>query len=340
MKKSIRFVALTALAASTPAAAQVVLNASSWVPPAAPLTAAMLVPLCQDIEKVTSARVKCNILPKHPVAPPQTFDAVRDGVIDLSFATHGYTPGRFALSEAIEFPAMGDTAVATSVGYQRIFERRLAKYDEHKGVVPITMFTHGPGALFNTKRAVKELKDLQGMKLRVGSNITSDIMTVLGAVPMLKPASETYELLSSGVADGTTITKEAPVSFRFLPVVKHATYIPGGLYTQSFAWVANPAKWQSIPAADMKLIQPLLGEAMARRSGRGWDSADEKGVAAVRGANIPMVTASPAFIAEIKSKTDSLEKTWAEKKAKPKGVDGIALLKELRAEIARVSREK
>lgn len=331
---------IVALALSTPAAAQVVLNASSWVPPAAPLTAAMLVPLCQDMEKVTSGRVKCNVLPKHPVAPPQTFDAVRDGVIDLSFATHGYTPGRFALSEVIEFPFMGDTAVASSVAYQRIFERILAKYDEHKGVVPLTMFTHGPGALFNTKRPVKELKDLQGMKLRVGSNITSDILNVLGAVPMLKPASETYELLSSGVADGTTITKESPVSFKFLPVIKHATYIPGGLYTQSFAWVANPAKWNSIPAADLKLIQPLLGEAMARRSGRGWDTADEKGVAAVRAADIPIVTASPAFIAEIRAKTEELEKTWAEKKARPKGVDGIALLKELRAEIAKVSKEE
>lgn len=331
---------VAALALSAPAAAQVVLNASSWVPPAAPLTAAMLVPLCQDMEKATSGRVRCNILPKHPVAPPQTFDAVRDGVIDLSFATHGYTPGRFALTEAIEFPFMGDTAVATSVAYQRVFERRLAKYDEHKGVVPITMFTHGPGALFNTRRAVNALKDLQGMKLRVGSNITSDIMTALGAVPMLKPASETYELLSSGVADGTTITKEAPVSFKFLPVVKHATYVPGGLYTQSFAWVANPAKWKSIPAADMKLIQPLLGEAMARRSGRGWDVADEKGVAAVRAANVPMVTASPQFLTEIRARTDSLEKVWAEKKAKPMGVDGIALLKELRAEIAQVSKEK
>ena len=331
---------VAAFALSGPAAAQVVLNASSWVPPGAPLTAAMLVPLCQDMEKATSGRVRCNILPKHPVAPPQTFDAVRDGVLDISFATHGYTPGRFILTEAVEFPFMGDTAEATSVAYQRIYERSLAKYNEHKGVEVITVFAHGPGALFNTKRAVDDVTDLQGMKLRVGSNITSDIMTALGAVPMLKPASETYELLSSGVADGTTIVKEAPVSFKFLPVLKHATYVEGGLYNQSFAWIANPAKWKSIPAADMKLIRPLLGEAMARRSGRGWDAADTKGVAATRAAGVAIVNAGPKFVADIKARTEPLEKAWAEKKAKPMGVDGLALLKELRAEIARVAKEK
>lgn len=338
--KTTRLLGLTAFALCAPASAQVTINASSWVPPAAPLTAAMLVPLCQDMEKVTSGRVKCNLLPKHPVAPPQTWDAVQNGVIDLSFGTHGYVPGRFALAEAIEFPFMGDTAVASSVGYQRVFERMLAKYDEHKGVVPLAMFTHGPGAIFNTKRAVKELKDLQGMKIRVGGAIVGDILSALGAVPMFKPASETYELMSSGVADGTAITKEAPVSFKFLPVIKHATYIPGGLYTQSFAWIMNPAKWNSIPAADRKLLQPLMGEALARRSGLGWDTADEKGVAAVRDAKVPMVTASPAFLAEIRAKTESLERTWIENKAKPKGVDGAAVLKALRDEIAKVAKEK
>src|SRR5215831_13854305 len=85
------------------ASAQVTLNASSWVSPGHPLTANMLVPLCGDIEKATSGRVKCNVLPKAPVAPPQTFDAVANGLIDLSFTSHGYTPGRFALTEAPEF---------------------------------------------------------------------------------------------------------------------------------------------------------------------------------------------------------------------------------------------
>ena len=338
--KFARSIGLAALAVSAPVAAQVNLNASSWLPPTHALTAAMLVPLCQDMEKVTSGRVKCNLLPKHPVAPPQTWDAVRDGVLDLSFGTHGYVPGRFTLAEAMEFPFMGNTAVANSVAYQRIFERMLAKYDDHKGVVPLAMFTHGPAAIYNTKRPVKGLKDLQGMKIRVGGAVVGDIMTALGAVPMLKPASETYELLSSGVADGTAITIEAPVSFKFLPVVKHATYIPGGLYTQSFAWIANPAKWNSIPDADRKLIQPLIGEALSRRQGRAWDTADEKGVAAVREAKIPIVNASRSFVAEIKAKTGALEKAWIENKAKPKGVDGAALLKALRAEIVKVTKEK
>ena len=328
-----------ALVASTQAFAQVTLNASSWVSPAHPLTSNMLVPLCDDIAKATSGRVKCNVLPKAPVAPPQTFDAVADGLIDLSFTSHGYTPGRFALTEAPEFPFMGDTAEVTAVAYQRIYERMLARADEHKGVVVLSVFTHGPGQIYNMKHAINSLKDFDGLKIRVGGGVVTDVARALGTVPILKPAPESYELLSSGVIDGVFFPKESPLSFKFIPLIKYVTLVPGGLYNTSFAWMANPAKWNSIPEADRKLIAPLLGEALARRSGRAWDAADAKGLAAMQEAKLAVASASPALVAEIRSKTSELEREWVEKKAKPKGVDGAAVLSALRAEIASLQKK-
>jgi TRAP-type C4-dicarboxylate transport system substrate-binding protein len=337
--KLARGCALAAMIASGPSGAQVILNASSWVPPAHPITANMLVPLCDDIAKATSNRVRCNILPKAPVAPPQTFDAVANGLIDLSMTSHGYTPGRFALTEAPEFPFMGDTAEVTAVAYQRIFERMLAKADEHKGVVVLSVFTHGPGQIYNVKRPINTLHDFEGLKIRVGGGVVTDVAKALGAVPILKPAPESYELLSSGVADGVFFPKESPASFKFIPLIKYVTLVPGGLYNTSFVWMANPAKWNSIPESDRKLIAPLLGEALARRSGRAWDAADAKGVAAMQEAKLPMTTASPQLVAEIRAKTAGLEAEWIEKKAKPKGVDGAAVLKALRAEIAALQKK-
>src|ERR1700704_2693533 len=143
--KSVRGFGLAALFASAPAAAQVTLNASSWVSPGHPLTATMLAPLCADIEKATAARVKCNILPKAPVGAVQTFDGVKDGLMDLSFITHGYTPGRFALTDAHEYTVVGVTAGVTSVAFQRIHERALARTKEHGDLVLLAVFTHGPG---------------------------------------------------------------------------------------------------------------------------------------------------------------------------------------------------
>jgi len=113
-------------------------------PARASLTAGMLVPFCADMESVTGARVKCNILPKAPVGAAQTLDGIKDGLMDLSFITHGYTPGRFALTEAAEFPLHGR--------YRRDHFRRVpahprARAGENEGtrdLVLLSVFTHGP----------------------------------------------------------------------------------------------------------------------------------------------------------------------------------------------------
>jgi TRAP-type C4-dicarboxylate transport system substrate-binding protein len=318
----------------TPAAAhaQLVLNVNTWVPPSHHIVSEITMPFCKDMERVTQGRVKCNLLPKAVVSAPQTFDAVRDGLADISFIVPGYTPGRFVLTDSIEFPFQGETAEATSVAYQRVHDRMLAKFDEHKGVKIIAVFTHGPGEIYNTKRAVASLKDLDGMKIRVGGGMVNEVAKVLGTVPMLKPAPESYELLSQGVADGVFFPKEAPVAFKLVPLIKHATFIPGGLYCTSFTLIMNEAKWKQISAADQAEINKLMGEPLARTAGKAWDRADQRGEKAVRDANIPIVTASPQFVAEIKSRTSGLEKAWIEK-AKAKGADGAAILKAIHAEL-------
>lgn len=315
------------------AGAQVTLNVNTWVPPSHLLVADVVMPFCKDVEGATQGRVKCNLLPKAVVAAPQTLDAVKNGLADISFIVPGYTPGRFTLTDAPEFPFMGDTSEALSVAYQRVHEKMLAKYDEFKGVHVLAVFTHGPGQIYNTKRPVASLKDLEGLKIRVGGGLVNEVAKVLGTVPMLKPAPESYELLSQGVADGLFFPKESPLSFKLVPIIKHVTYVPGGLYNTSFAHIMNEAKWKEISEADRAAITKLSGVALARRTGKAWDATDAKGEKAVRDANIPVVVADAKFIAEIKAKTAGLEQAWIER-AKAKGADGKAILSALQSELA------
>jgi TRAP-type C4-dicarboxylate transport system substrate-binding protein len=335
VRKNWLILTAAACALSLPAAvadAQLVLNANAWVPPSHHLVSEIMMGFCKDAEAATQGRVKCNLLPKAVVAAPQTFDAVRDGLADISFMVPGYTPGRFVLTDAVEFPFLGETSEALSVAYQRVHDRMLAKIDEHKGVKILAVFTHGPGQIFNTKRPVTSLKDLEGMKIRVGGGMVNDVAKAIGTIPMLKPAPESYELLSQGVADGVFFPKEAPLAFKLVPLIKHVTYIPGGLYNVAFTLIMNEAKWNQISPADQAAINKLTGEPLARSSGKAWDRADARGEKAVRDANIPIVTASPQFVAEIRSRTAGLRQAWIEK-AKAKGADGEAILKAVQAEL-------
>jgi TRAP-type C4-dicarboxylate transport system substrate-binding protein len=323
---------------ATGANADTMLNVTAWVPPAHLLVADVTMPFCKDMEGATQGRVKCNLLPKSVVAAPQTLDAVKDGLADLSFVTHGYTPGRFVLTDVSEFPFLADTSEVNSVAYQRIHDKYLAKLDEHKGVHVLGVFTHGPGQIFNAKQAVNSVKDLEGLKIRVGGGLVNDVAKVLGTVPMLKPAPEAYELLSQGVADGLFFPKESVFSFKLVPLIKHVTYVPGGLYNVTFSLIMNETKWKSISPADQAAINKLSGEPLALRAGKAWDAVDVRGDQALRDAKVPIVVASPQFVAEIKSKTTPLEQAWFDK-TKGKGVDGPAVLAALRSEIASLSKK-
>ncbi|MEO8279741.1 MAG: TRAP transporter substrate-binding protein [Ideonella sp.] len=324
---------LLGLAAS--ASADVVLTTSSWLPPSHLLYKAQA-DWCDQVAAATANRVKCNILPKAVTPPPGTFDAVRDGLADLSYSVHGYTPGRYTLSKIAEFPFLGDDAIATSVAYERIYRKYLAKFDEHRGLKVITVFTHGPGNIFNNKRPVKTVADMDGIKFRVGGGVVNDVGKALGVNMTLKPAPQSYELMSSGVVDGVWFPHESVESFKLDKLVKYATTVPGGLYNTSFAFVMNPATWAKISKTDQAAIDKLSGEHAARLFGKYWDAADVHSKALQQAAGIQTTVADAKFVADFKAKTGPIENEWI-KEAEAKGLKNAgAVLKEFRAEISKL----
>ena len=329
--------AAACLLLGTPVAAQTVLTLSSWVPPSHILSETQK-EWCAMLEHKAAGKVKCQVLPRAVSAAPGTFDAVRNGLADLSFTVHGYTPGRFVTTQMVELPFMGNSAEATSVAFQRIYAKNPAIADEHKGVKVLAVFTHGPGMAFNTKKPVTQVDDLAGMKWRIGGGMVNEISKALGMNVTLKPAPESYELLSTGVMDGTLFPAESVESFKIDKVIKYATTFPGGLYNTSFVFMMNPAKFDALPADVKKIVDELSGEFAARMMGRGWDKVDRRGLAFMQASGVAFTQADPAFVAAVKAKTGSLEQTWA-KAAEAKGLkDAKKALADYRAEIAKLEK--
>ena len=178
-----------------------------------------------DVEKATGGRVKFQSLPKHPSAPPGTFDAVRDGLMDLSYVTASYTPARHILPLMAELPGAGETAEINSVAFSRIHWKHFQKVGEYKGVKLLAVWTHGPGQMF-TKKPINSLADFQNLKIRTGGGISAEVISALGGSPFVKPAPESYELLNSGVADGVFFPLESIVSFKLDKVIGQAHHLP------------------------------------------------------------------------------------------------------------------
>jgi TRAP-type C4-dicarboxylate transport system substrate-binding protein len=340
MKSLQRFASLAAVALATvfvagTASAQTVLTMSSWVPPTHSLTRD-LVTWSQAVEKATQGRVKFQMLPKHPSAPPGTFDAVRDGLVDVSFVTASYTPARHPLPLLAELPGAGATAEINSVAFSRIHWKYLQKANEYKGVKLLAVFTHGPGQMFTVNKQVNNVSDLAGMKIRSGGGISEAAAKALGASPLVKPAPESYELLSSGVADGTFFPAESIKSFNLDRVVKYATVFPGGFYCSAFGFFMNEDKWNKLSKQDQDAITSVSGEALARAIGQSWDAADKAGYEAMKAAGVVITDASPAFVAEVRKRTEPLVQDWI-KSANAKGIDGAKVYAEFHEELKKLA---
>jgi len=275
------------------------------------------------------------MLPKHPSAPPGTFDAVREGLVDLSYVTASYTPARHILPLMPELPGAGETSLVNSVAYSRIHWKYFQKVGEYKGVKLLGVFTHGPGQMF-TKKPVNGIGDVQGLKIRTGGGVAEAVAKALGASAFVKPAPESYELLKSGVADGVFFPMESIVSFKLETVLEQATLFPGGMYSSAFGFFMNEDKWNKLPRADQEAIEKISGEHIARLAGKSWDEADARGLEALKKSGVKIVNASPELAAEVKKRSAPIVDDWI-KQASAKGVDAARILAEFREELKKVA---
>ncbi len=320
---------LTLAATAFTAQAQTTLTVSSWLPPSHPIVKDMVVPWIEQVEKASNGSLEIKILPKAVGSPPAHFDIARDGLADITFGVHGYQPGRFVLTSVAEMPFLGDSAEATSVAYWQIYEKYLADKGEHDGVKVLSVFTHGPGVIMVTGDAITQMSDLNGMKIRVGGGIVKDLAEKMGVVAILKPATQVYEILSRGGADGVFFPMESLAAFKLEDLVNNMTTVPGGLYNTSFFLAMNPDAYDKLTDEEKAAIDGASGEAFAKLAGKAWDAADKHGREVAGGSDIFIQPASEAMVADIAKAASSIEAAWIQE-ADKKGVDAKAMLEEFK----------
>ena len=338
MTRMLASASIIALGLATPALAQeTTLRLSNWLPASHPIVRDMVMPWIEDLEEASDGRIAVQILDAPLGPPPAHFDIAANGAADLTFGVHGYTPGRFALTEIAELPFLADTAEELSVAFWRVYEETLAEADEHRGVKVLGLFTHGPGLLFTNGVPVTPIDGLSGTKVRVAGNITNQLAEALGMFSVQAPSPQSYEVLSGGIADGIFFPVESIPFFKLESLVDTALRAPGGLYNVSFFFVMNQAAFDRLSDEDKAAIEEVSGEAFARRAGQAWDAADAAGLEVI-GETVTFHDATEeemeALEAAAQPLFDQLAATYEEK-----GVDFDATLQRLREEVEAVAAE-
>lgn len=231
----------------------------------------MLEPFVEEVAAATDGTVTIEIHPAEALtAPGDAYDNAAAGAIDIGWALHGYTPGRFPLTDAVELPFLFENAEQATTALWDLYEEFPEFQDEYSDVHVLALWTHDVGNLYITDSAVTE-PDLSGLTLRAPGPIQTNLIEALGGAGVGLPAPELYDSLERGVIDGLMIADTGVDSFTLYEVVDHATI--ANFYVAGQFLVMNQGAWDSLSESQQQAIDSLAGRDLSMRAAGAYDEA-------------------------------------------------------------------
>jgi TRAP-type C4-dicarboxylate transport system substrate-binding protein len=267
--------------------------------------------------------------------PAQLFDQVKDGIADVVWVLPGYTAGRFPLSEVFELPFMMRSTEGSSRALWDFVANNPNVAAEFKDVKLIALHVHGNGVFHMTARPIKTLADLKGMKVRAPTRQTNKLLAALGATPVAMPVPAVSEALSKSVIDGALVPYEVVPSVKIQELVRfHSETDPAepAIYTATFMFAMNQAKYQSLPPDLKKIIDANSGAALSRAIGKAFQAADSFGKKLTEKNTHNVIAA--AELQGWKKIGEQVTQAWVAD-VTAKGANGQQLLSDARALIAK-----
>lgn len=286
-----------------------------------------------EVEKRTKGKVKVQTFPGSTLLNPKNMlDGVVSGVADIGCFAMSYQPGRFPVSQAIDLPwGFPDARTASLTLFDLVMKYQPKEFREIK---LITLFTCAP-THFMTSTPVKSPADLKGLELRAAGT-SVDVVRRLGGTAIGMPQSEVPEAMQKGTVKGLISSLEV------LEDMNYAAYCPyvttADLPVITFAVVMNKRKWDQLPA-DVRKVIDELARPHAEWTGRYEDDHVKHAIEYARKKYKLQVFALPQTDQE---KTQELLKPMFDdylKKAKAAGVDGEAIIAEIKALKAKNSKK-
>ena len=245
-----------------------------------------------NLEKDSGGRITVKRFPGSQMGPVQQhYDFVRTGQADVAWFLHGATPGRFPLTELVQVPYLVGSA---EIGTKVLNDSELrSKYldAEHKGVKVLLLLTHQPGNVHTTKKPIRTVEDMKGLRIRFASPTIRDFIAALGGTPVGVLPTEQVEQLQKGTIDGVFIDYGgAGIAFKMGGVLKYSTEMYS--YVSSFGVAMNPDFWNRL-SPDLQGIVTKSMTGVEKEVGEAWDGLDVPGKKAIMDGGGEAIRLSP-----------------------------------------------
>lgn len=212
----------------------------------------------ERLDQLSGGRMQLQVFPGGALGGAlKVSETVKNGIADMGHLWMGYDWGK-------------DTTTVLFGGYAGSFDsERMLHWlyegggvqlqrefrEKEFGVVSFPLFIRTAEVFLHSRKPVRTLKDLQGLKLRT-AGAWIEMSAAMGAAPVTTPGGEIYAALERGVIDATEWgTLWENISPGFSKVAKYLI-IPGVHQpTAPFELVINKRMWDKLTPADQALIE-------------------------------------------------------------------------------------
>jgi len=252
-------VATAGMAIARPASAQATYNwkmATGWA--GGPLMDIGSKAFAEKMEQLSGGRFKIQVFPGgalgNALKVPET---VKNGVAECGHTWMGYDWGKDPTTVLFGgYAGSFDSErmlhwlyQAGGVEMQRQFR------EETEGVISFPLGIRTAEAFLHSRKPVKTLDDLKGLKLRT-AGAWLEMAKDLGAAPVTTAGGDVYPMLERGAIDATEWgTMYENISMGFHKIAKYIIYPGVHQPTAPFELVINKEAWAKLSPADKKLVE-------------------------------------------------------------------------------------
>lgn len=240
-----------------------VFKASDVQPPGYP-TVVATENLGKKLEAATNGRLSVQMFPSMQLGgEKETIEQTQIGAIQMLRVSVGSMGPIVDDINVVNMPFLfKNTAHAQRMMDGPIGQELLDKItaSPNAGLVALCWMDSGARSLYNTKRAIKSIEDLKGLKFRViGNPIFVDMMNALGGNGVAMGYDQVFSALQTGVIDGAENNPPSYVFSNHYTAAKHYSLTEHLIIPEVL--VFSKKAWASLSSDDQTLIKKFAREA-------------------------------------------------------------------------------
>ena len=268
----------------------------------------------EKIKFLTDGRIDVQVFPAGTLAKGlEARTAVANGVAEACHTWIGYDWGKDKTTVLFGgFSGSMDSERMLHWLYEGGGAELQRQFNEEKfGVISFPMFARTAEAFLHSRKPVRTMEDLKGLKLRT-AGAWLEISKQMGAASLTTPGPETYPMLERGAIDATEWgTLYENISMGFHKIAKYVI-IPGVHQPSApFELCINKNAWAKLSDRDKKLVE-FAAKQVTMESWMRVGAEDAKALKFFKEAGNEIIELSP----EVQRATKETSIKWAEEQGK------------------------